>query len=224
MSAIPNNYSKLMDNLLDVEGGRLHKNSTEIDVTNRYGIYRGSRAGRNFKPLWDYVDKVASKVTKLPSSKWTNEISSEVNNLLDPDKVRYLSYLFYKDYFAGAHLDLFHNDLVILMANLYTNSPKGAWMSVQEALRDIQRDGILNMPFKKLSIADGVFGDKTRKALLEFLKTADRKDIIIFKKSILLSMKSYYIDLAVGNPDKFLLYLNGWDNRMEEADATIKIS
>lgn len=224
MSTIPNNYSKLLDNLLDVEGGRLHKNSTEVDITNRYGIYRGSKAGRAFKPLWDYVDAEAKKVTSLPSNKWTDELSLKVNAVLDPNRVRYLSYLFYKKYFAGAHLDLFHSDLVILMANLYTNSPRGAWMSVQEALRDIQRDGILHVPFKKLSGVDGDFGDKTRNALLEFLKTADRKDIIIFKKSILLSMKSYYIDLAVGNPDKYLIYLNGWDNRMEDADEMYKIS
>ena len=215
---IPEQYKKLLDNLKEAEGGDLHRNSNELDVTNGWGVYRGKGLGRNFKPLWDHIESVAVEISSEPSNQWSKNECELIDNLLDKEIEEKLSYLFYKDYFKNAHLDLFHKDLVILMSNLYTNSPEGAWMSVQEGLRDIVNDGILPIPMNDMSIVDGDYGRKTRDALIKFKEIADRKDVIILKKSILLAMKSYYIDLSVGNPDKFLRYLNGWDNRMEDLE------
>lgn len=218
MIEIPENYKIILDNLLHAEGGSLHRNKKELDVTNRYGIYRGSGRGKNFSLLWDYVDEVAKKVTSKPSKDWTQDEIIEINSLLDDNIIREHSYIFYTDYFRGAHLDLFPKELCVLIANLYTNSPKGTWLSIQEALRDLKRDEILDIEWKDLSSVDGFFGKKTRDALILFKEDADRKDKLLFKKSILLAMKSYYIDIAVGRPDKFLGFLNGWDNRMNDIE------
>jgi hypothetical protein len=216
--SIPSQFQVLLDNIKEAESGKLHRNKNELDVTNGWGVYRGKGLGKDFEPLWEYIDGVAKNVTDKSSKDWTKDDIEKIEALLDKSTEEELSYLFYTEYFKNAHLDLFHKDLVILMANLYTNSPKGAWMSVQEGLRDIVKDSILPIPLKDTSIVDGDFGDKTRKALVKFLEIADRKDVIIFKKSILLAMKSYYMDLAIGNPDKFLMYLNGWDNRIEDLE------
>jgi len=217
-NTIPKQYLVLLDNLKTTEGGYLHHNEKEIDITNGWGIYRGTGLGKDFKPLWDYIDSVAKQVTSKPSPQWTLAELQAIDKLLDKNIELNLTYTFYKEYFKDARLHLFPSRLVILMSNLYTNSPKGAWMSIQEGLRDLVADKILLVDIKDLSIVDGNFGDKTEKALNLFLSIADRKDEIIFKKSVLLAMKSYYIDLSISNPTKFLGNLNGWDNRMENLE------
>lgn len=97
-------------------------------------------------------------------------------------------------------------------------------MSVQEGLRDMQKDGILKIPLSNLSIVDGSFGNKTRDALIllnsiatetEFERVLIHK---LFKKSVLLAMKTYYTTLISGNPSVHLINAKGWDNRIEELE------
>jgi hypothetical protein len=209
---IPENYLKLLDNLDDAEGDILHRNDKELDITNGWGIYRKRHPKAM---LWEYIDARAKLVTNEPSNEWDDDEIELVISQIDPEVEKYLTYLFYKDYFKGAHLELFHIDNVILMANLYTNSQKGAWMSVQEGVWDMYKYGFINVKKRQISGVDGDYGRKTRNCL-NLIKELDWKEQIIFKQAVLLAMKSYYTDLTTGNPDKFLGYGQGWDNRMEE--------
>lgn len=212
---ITEQYLMLLDNIKQAESGNLHRNPKETDITSGWGIYKGGKAGASFTPIWEYIDSLAAVVTDQPSHLWTNDDIEAIDKLIDKDKELELSYEFYKEYFKDARLHLFHKDLVVLMSNLYTNSPKGAWSSIQEGLRDVSKDKILPMPLNELSIVDGSFGAKTERALNKFLEVADWKDVLIFKKSVLMAMKTYYTGLIASNPDKFLEYSKGWDNRME---------
>ena len=86
MSNIPVQFKKLLDNLKEAEGGDLHRNTNELDVTNGWGIYRGKGLGKSFTPLWDYVDTIAKQVTDKPSDQWTKDECELIDNLLDKDK------------------------------------------------------------------------------------------------------------------------------------------
>lgn len=211
-------YKPILDNLLKAEGGTIHYNSREIDITSGYGIYRAVHPNAM---VFKYIDSLAIGITNKPSKEWTKKEIDEINKKLDPKVDRFLSYLFYRDIYKGAHLELFDESLVILMSNLFANAPKGAWMSIQEGLRDMQREDIIKLPMSELSIVDGAFGNKTRNALnyLNNIKTetAYEKVLIykVFKRSILMAMKTYYIELATAYPDKFLINLRGWNNRAE---------
>ena len=205
-------YEKLLDSLYQFESGRLHYNGKEKDITNGYGIYRFQQPKA---ALWTYIDSLAKGITTLPSSKWTKDIVDKVNAKIDKSKERELTYQFYKSFFANAHLELFHEDLVILMVNLYTNSPLGATESIQEALNDCYEYGIFKVAKEEVPEVVGQFGPKTQSAIKKFCDNADEKDIIIFKNCALLYMKSYYGELAVDKSSTMLVNLKGWNNRME---------
>lgn len=205
-------YEKLLDSLYGFEGGKLHYNGKEKDITNGYGIYRFQQPKA---ALWTYIDSLAKGITTLPSSKWTKDIVDKVNAKIDKTKERELTYQFYKSFFANTHLELFHEDLVILMVNLYTNSPTGAIESIQEALNDCYEYGIFKVTKEEVPEVVGQFGPKTQSAIKKFCDNADEKDIIIFKNCALLYMKSYYGELAVDKSSTMLVNLKGWNNRME---------
>lgn len=220
LKEIPRQYVKLLDHIESAEGGVLHRNKNESDITSSWGIYRGSPDGKNFTELWDYIENVGKNVTDKPTHLWDSETIKAVDEIIkqDPITEHYLSYKFYKKYLRGARLKLFPDELVIVMANLYTNTPLGAWMSVQEALIDITKDKILDLELDDLSAVDGGFGKKTRDSLIKFRDNSDWKDVLIFKKSILLAMKTYYIDLSTSDVEKYLRNLPGWNARVENLE------
>lgn len=219
---IPKQYEVILDDLKKAEGGYLHYNSKEVDITTGYGIYKAKHPGAL---VFKYIESLATDINSNPTNTWKDQATlKKIDNRINPEVERYLSYLFYKDFLAGARIELFDPSNVILVTNLYTNSPKGCWMSIQEGLRDMQKDGILKIPLDKLSGVDGLFGDVTRKALIAFseivTETEYEKVLInkLFRKSVLLAMKTYYTKLIAGDPSKHLINAKGWDNRMEELE------
>jgi len=219
---IPEAYNTFLDNIKHAEGGHIHYNVGEEDITTGYGIYK---VGHESAIVFEYITMLANSLNIDTNSKhWNKEEIDRVNEILDPEVERYLTYLFYGKYLSGAYLYLFRPDMVMVMVNLYTNSPKGAWMSVQEALRDLQEDGILKLNLSELSTVDGQYGSKTNNALNMFnnikTETEYEKTLLdlIFRKSVLLAMKSYYTDLVSAKPSKFLKFAKGWDNRIENLE------
>lgn len=220
-TSIPKQYEVILDDLKKAEGGYLHYNSKETDITTGYGIYKVKHPGAL---IFKYITTLTTDIG-TPSTSWKDTATlKKIDNRINPDVERYLTYLLYKDFLAGARIELFDPSNVILITNLYTNSPKGCWMSVQEGLRDMQKDGILKIPLSNLSIVDGSFGNKTRDALLllnsiatetEFERVLIHK---LFKKSVLLAMKTYYTKLIAGDPSVHLVNAKGWDNRIEELE------
>lgn len=207
-------YKKLLDSIYDVEGGRLHRNPKEKDITNAYGIYRFQQPKA---AIWTYIDSIAKTITTKPSSLWDDKTIEAIDAKIDKVKERELSYEFYKEFFVGAYLELFHPDLVIMVANCYVNTPLGTIKAIQEALNDCYKYGIFKVDKKEVPPVLGKFGPQTRTAVTTFSKNADWKDIIIFKNCALLYMKSYYAELVIGNTITMLPNLRGWNNRMENA-------
>lgn len=206
-------YEKLLSSLFEFEGGKLHYNSKEHDITNAYGIYRYQQPKAE---LWKYIDSLAVGITTKPSSQWDETIVNKINSKIDKNKERELSYLFYKDFFKGAYLESFHEDLVILICNLYTNTPLGATKAIQEALNDCYKYGIFIADKSEVPPVLGKFGPQTRTAVEKFSQNADWKDIIIFKNCALLYMKTYYAELVIDKTATMIPNLRGWNNRMEE--------
>lgn len=219
---VPTEYVVFLDSLKKAEGGYIHRNQGESDITTGYGIYK---AVHPTAEVFNYIDSLAKTLNIYgDSSSWTKIEIDKINKILNVNTERYLTYLFYNKYLAGAHLNLFTPQMIPVMVNLYTNSTKGAWMSIQEGLRDLHADGILDLHKSDLSTVDGKYGGKTKRALVMFknIKTTTdyEKDLlnIIFRKSVLLAMKTYYTKLVTARPDKFLKFAKGWDNRIEKLE------
>lgn len=205
-------YKKMLDDLYKAEGGKLHRNSKEHDVTNAYGIYRYIHPKAE---IWTYVDSIAKTLTTKKSTEWNEDIIKAIDRQIDKTKERELSYKFYKEFFKGAYLELFHPDLVNMIANLYANTPLGTTKAIQEALNDCYKFGVFNVPLEVVPPVMGSFGPQTRNAVKVFSEQADWKDVIIFKNCALLYMKTYYAELAINKKDLHLPNLRGWNNRVE---------
>ena len=66
-------------------------------------------------------------------------------------------------------------------------------------------------------VEDGVLG-RTSEAALETITRfigKSKEGALYFETLILLSMSKIYAELAVANPTKYLIYLRGWNNRLE---------
>ena len=210
----------ILDNLKEAEGGKLHRNSKELNITNAYGIYR------HFHPkakIWEYIDKVALNVTRAPSDKWDDNMINKINLLIDPVIERELSKELYSLYFKRLPMDLINIDTILVIANCFTNTQTGTLEAIQEGLNDCYKYGLFKFtptkPRKDNNVltVDGDFGTESKRALEAFMSVSDRKDRLIFRSCMLLWMKSNYIKLAVNNQTGMLPNLRGWDNRMESA-------
>ena len=88
-------YKGILDYLTTAEGGKIHYNSTEKDITSGRGIYRYNNKGI----IWDYVDTVAKSIgIIIPSVSWDKDELDKINKNVDPKIMEYLEYLFYKQY------------------------------------------------------------------------------------------------------------------------------
>jgi len=201
---------------LKVEGDYLHRNSTEADITSPGGVYRAVHPDAN---IWSYIDSVGASLDKdKDSSMWSASDIHDVNDALDETQIGLLVKDFYNDYLFGAHLDLFDPMLQIAMFNLYTNSQTGAWKSVQQTIIDMKKMGYLTMPDSDISKVDGGYGDKTKRGL-QAVDALPDDQVTIYKITMISNMKTYYAKLVAGNPDKFLVYLVGWMNRMDNLEV-----
>lgn len=210
----------ILDNLKEAEGGKLHRNSKELNITNAYGIYRHIHPKAK---IWEYIDRVALTVTRAPADKWDAAMINKINLLIDPTIERGLSKEFYSSYFRNLPTDLIHTDSILVIANCFTNTQTGTLEAIQEGLNDCYKYGLFKFtPSKErkdgnILTVDGKFGDESKRALTAFMSVSDRKDRLIFRSCMLLWMKSNYIKLAVNNQTGMLPNLRGWDNRMESA-------
>jgi len=203
---------ELLNYILKVEGEYLHRNSTEDDITTPGGVYRKAHGDA---AIFSYIDTVASTLNiETPSSEWTKEEIDLVDQHLDKTMIKVMLSEFYDRYLYGAHLELFPKELQIMIFNLYTNSITGTWKSIQRTLIHLQKSNILDIPKEQLSTVDGQYGTKTKNALesLDFNKPLMT---YVFKFETISNMRRYYADLVVSNPDKYLLYLKGWNNRLD---------
>lgn len=201
---------KLLNYLEEAEGIKIHYLEGEKDITAPYGIYKYSHPNAN---IFKYIDQIALTKGITKDSKYWNESEiATINKAIDKETIKKYAKEFYEEYLKDAHLDLFPDLCKIAMFSMFTNSRKKAWKAVQQSLIDIKKTG--SMIFESpLSRADGDFGTKTAKAL-SVVKFYNGYAPLYFETLMLSNMKSQYIRLAAKNPDKYLKFLKGWDNRM----------
>ena len=217
---IPKEYMLFLKNIRKREGGELHRNRNETDITTGAGIYRGKHPHED---IFKYIDSVAQSIgIQRPSKDWTDSEIKEVDALLNPSELDKLSYQFYKKYLSGAMLHLFPGeDLVKTMADLYTNSPKGAWKAVQYMIKIAYNRGYLDISEKDISVIDGLPGRKT-KIGMDAISTLKDGYLEACRAYMIFGMTLYYIDISldemdvnIPGVDKHLKYLKGWThNRM----------
>ncbi len=199
--------NSIINYLGKTEGLKLHRNSTESDVTSGYGIYRAVHPDAS---VWNYIDDIATDIGIMgDSSSWDKDDIARVNSELDPVMVKSYATEFYSKYLKGAHLELFNEDCEIVAMSLYVNAPKLLNSAVQSALLSLQRIGKIDADVK-LSVVDGMWGSKTARGLLAANQLVTGKEM---KAAVLLGAVSYYTGITVANPDN-LRYLQGWINRL----------
>ena len=204
-------YKGVLDYLAIAEGGKIHYNSTEKDITSGRGIYRYNNKG----VVWDYVDTVAKSIgIMIPSVSWDKDELDKINKNIDPKIMEYLEYLFYKQYYAKIHLDEFPASIQPTVASIYANTEVGAIKSIQFAAKTMHKmdKKYLGLQDNEISEVDGGMGDDTRKAI----KSLAGKDKIVhdlFETLMALYAAFNHGSLVASNPEKFLVYLKGWMNR-----------
>lgn len=224
IKSIPEEYAILLNDLEKAESGHLHYNriTGETDITTGLGIYRFAQPKAE---IFKYIDLVAKQVTQLPSSAWDKATINKVDSLCDKDILKYLSYLFYKEYYGPLCIELLPNGVIIDACNLYANSPQGATLSLQRAIFELNDMGYISLPKENIYEPIPTVGPKT-KANLEKIKQCSKDVHKVFNMLVLLYMKTYYINIITSDKEKLaqaakiipaLKNLKGWDNRVNNA-------
>lgn len=212
--------NEVMDYLATAEGTEVHYLNNEKDFTTPYGIYSYRHPETK---IVKRIRAIALSNGVISQSKdWTKEDIEKINNIVQTqyaDEIRDLATEFYLEFTNSVHLEFFPKLARVAMYSMYANSPKRAWMAVQQSLLDM-RDSDSFKFSGALSVVDGSYGSKTGDSLKEFTdylqvkNDNDKFGHLYFETLLLSNMKTQYIRLALANPEKYLQYLKGWDNRM----------
>lgn len=209
--------------LRKAEGGRLHRNKSESDITTGEGIYRASNPDAE---IFTYIDSVAASLgIKDPSSKWDNETINKVNSALDDEKVIELAASFYRTYCKELYVENLCDEMIYPFFNIYVNSKKIGGKGLQRSynwminyLKTLKIDLFMN---KAPISVDGIIGKGTRSAVKELSDAIESSSNILgesrtlgtlWKVTFINFVKSYYVDMGTdnGKEDKQLQFLRGW--------------
>ncbi len=199
----------MLKHIYTAEGDYLHSNKGEHDITSPGGIYK-HRHRRAY--IFKYLDQVAAEVgiTK-PSRQWNRRDIAKINKAMHMPTIDVLVKIFYDKYLKGAKLNRFPGKLDIIMFDMYTNTQRGAWLSVQRALLDMRSNGYIDGD-AILSRADGKAGRRTVDSLVHIGPTITNHKIM--QRYMIANMREYYEMLVRKRPGKFKRYIRGWHNRM----------
>ena len=206
------NEKEMLDMLKKLEGGRLHFNKGEKDITNGYGIYRYAHPNAE---IWKYIDNIAQSLgINVPSYRWSRDMISAVNINIDPEIEAKLSLVFYREYFAPTKMELYPASFIKCLVSIYVNGVKLYNRSLQLALNKMIKAGRVPGP---MLVVDGAVGNKT----LGVVKIITSKPELHeeFKQVFLDTCKESYTSLANSNPAKYGRFLKGWHNRVEALRA-----
>lgn len=230
---VPEDMKKILEELRVQESGanlstsKIHRNPSELDITTRYGIYRYANPKAE---VFTYIDSVAKSlgITK-PSNQWTTTDFTLIQNKIDFNTELYYTYLFIKTYFSiplktgerlYINLDKFDSETKKAVISLGWNSLKLCVKCLQSTINEFFINNYIPGYNKNNIIScDGVYGPGTDKVLnivLDYINNQPNKELSIrFFHRFLNNAKTYYIRLALGNQNKLLQYLNGWNNRVD---------
>lgn len=220
-------YWLLVEKLKKVEGGVIHKNKGETDITTSCGIYRGAHPNAK---IFTYIDQLAAAVgINKPSSQWGKIELDTINSHIDSDIEMSYSVEFYKDYIGGViDINKLPQELIWSFYNIYVNSNKIAAKALQYSsnlmLRKYPKLFNSNSDKKELTV-DGKIGNGSRSivyGISEIVKFLPQGDIYgeIWKMYFIQRCKTEYVligttDVAETGTDKDLKYLRGWINRCD---------
>lgn len=223
---IPNEWKEILLRLKKQESGSLglHRNPTEADITTAYGIYKYANPNAE---IFSYIDQVAKYININSNSKtWLDRNTlTKIQNNMDPDKELYYTYLFIKKYFIinkqELNLDQFEPITRYAIISLGWNSIKLCVKCLQSTINEIYLNGFIPNIDKNTKIScDGIYGPNTKKHLdniMTFINTNNDKVLETqFYFRFLNNAKTYYVSLALSNQSKYLLYLKGWNSRVDQ--------
>lgn len=188
------------------EGDKLHRNSSESDITSAYGIYKTAHPTAS---IFSYYDEVAKELKINTSSKdWKSQDIELIQSKVDNSII----YKHVKDFYSKfTPLDL--NKLPFTVANayfnIYVNTPKGSNEGLQLTLNAFIK--LKKIEGEVLKV-DGLLGNKTKELLYKAVTLIEEREFLL---TYLIYANNYYVDLVVKSPDKYLKYLKGWDNRID---------
>lgn len=212
------------------EGGKLHRNSNESDITTGYGIYRGAHPNAS---IFSYIDKLAMSINIFtPSNEWTKDEINSVNHVLSyneeaKEKEYQLTVDFYRDYFKKVDYEGVPDLLNAAYKLIYINGTKIANKALQSTYNAIAKIvGETNV----LKV-DGLIGSGSKSAFKEFNSFIEYNSEVVTDYTLLAYFisyaKSFYIDISTDElpttgTDKHLRYLQGWDNRCNTILETLR--
>lgn len=209
-----------------LEGGNLHRNSGETDITTGYGIYRGAHPN---EPVFNVIDNAAKSAGIVsPSSEWNKDDINKVNGLLEGEySSDYMEATekFYKKYFekVSGIISKLPGELEYAYKLIYLNSNKLAnkalQMTTNTIISRLNRYGNYGKPL----VVDGIIGSNSIKAMdiLDNAVTSENELTEFTLATIfLIHCKGLYVDLGTDEiketgTDKHLKFLRGWDNRVD---------
>lgn len=205
------NINIILEELKKVEGDILHYNNGEDDITAPYGILRSEHPEAS---IFKYIDIVAEENGFTDESKlWNKEVIKVINDMLDKDVIKDLVIEFYKEFLLKVNLHKFTEHNLIAAVSLYTNSPRRMWKSVQSTINKFNSNTWID--YEK-QLVDGYYGKNTSDGLDLIGNIVEENDIYgyLFEALMVSHMQLEYAKLVVSNPDKYLEFLNGWNNRV----------
>lgn len=229
IATIEPSFKVILDYLVKAEGNVLERNDGESDITAPLGVYRKHHSDAI---VFEYIDSIATQITKSPSNTWSQSTIKLIDAKLDKRVCYYLAYVEYKKFYKNANFPLYHPETLITVSSIYANGPELCNKSVQLAVNLMAAKGLVT-PVKGKPIAvDGAISatGETSKELVNIRDTLgnniDYNDPEAMKKTvnnllnlnfdlmIMLMAKSGYIGLDQTDPEKYHKFLRGWDNRV----------
>lgn len=202
----------VLEMLKKAEGGKLHRNKSELDITTGYGIYK--HVCPNEK-IFKYLDEIAKSLNINKNSKeWDSDDLEEIQANIDYEKELEYTKEFYINYF-NLDLNILPNNLALGYCSIYVNSNKIANIALQKSTNFIIENYYKKC--KKIS-EDGILGNQSKKTIEEVFKyvklQSDQMDNVWFLSFINFCQFEYVkISTDNGKEDKQLQYLKGWINR-----------
>lgn len=194
------------------EGGKLHRNKSEKDITTGYGIYKYSFPEAE---IFKYIDSLAKSLNiNKKSSEWSKSEIETINKNIDTNKeLQYTIDFYNNEYFKKIDIYKLPIQLTLSVGSILINSPKIASKALQISYNTMIKliDSLSN---EKQIDEDGIIGSGTRNAIYKLSEKVESSDtdkylwFYIFINSVI----SQYVDMATdnGKEDKQLQYLRGW--------------
>lgn len=196
---------EIMKYLADKEGTKIHFNQGEEDVTLPYGIYM-----KYDSEIYKYLTRLSIKETQ---EKISVKNMDYVNKIMDNELVYELAKEFYREFYKKAYTNAFPEDCFLTRISTYTLSPVNSNRAVQLAINDFITNKLISIP--KLETEKGIFGNKTKASLYAVNKMLRINDhSLLFESYIVCNFQNIVDELVIDNPDKYLKYLKGWNNRL----------